>query len=613
VFVLLVALSDQRDRFAELSGKEVSMRPRRELVTLSGKRQERTAEQSKAAEGSMFDYPATQIGVAGNVTVSYDPSLGAPGLSLGQALLSSVVAPYNEMEAFFGIPGGAVSVIIVPLSANNDGTGGGIHSGCDFATGGVLYLDATFGRPSNALEFEIGLYVAELSECFMGVQNAGWVCNYSNGEGLSRYLAEIETAVGTLDFFATGNTWALAEFPNWIDETEDTDQDPVSIGCAIVYLYWMRRWLGFTTAQIVQAGGTTLAANYKSLTGKDTAYIDLKAAVLPLQPQDNPFDPRSNTWLAAVAWTSNRLDIFGTGTDNAGYHNWWDGAAWGGWEFLGGKFAGNPTVASWAPNRLDVFARGTDGALYHLWWDGNAWGAWESLGGAILSDPVAVAYAEGRLDIFALGTDSAVWHQWWDGTSWGGWESLGGVISSRLAVVSWGPNRLDVFGRGTDGALYHLAWDGNAWGGWERLGGSFTSDPAVAACGPDRLDVFARGQDLALYHKYWNGGAWSDWESLGGVLGSSPNVVSWGVNRLDVFATADYGAVLHCSWDGVSWQWTTIDALIDSNPLAVSWAPGRIDLFGIASDTSVHHNSLAGGAWTGWEVLGGSFIGFPSR
>ena len=54
-------------------------------------------------------------------------------------------------------------------------------------------------------------------------------------------------------------------------------------------LYWMRS-LGFTISEIVQAGGTTLAANYQTLTGKSTAYQDLLAAVRGLKvTSDNPF------------------------------------------------------------------------------------------------------------------------------------------------------------------------------------------------------------------------------------------------------------------------------------------------------------------------------------
>jgi hypothetical protein len=45
--------------------------------------------------------------------------------------------------------------------------------------------------------------------------------------------------------------------------------------CAIVYIYWMRS-RGFTIPEIVQAAGTTLSANYQKLTGKTTAYQDLR-------------------------------------------------------------------------------------------------------------------------------------------------------------------------------------------------------------------------------------------------------------------------------------------------------------------------------------------------
>jgi hypothetical protein len=50
------------------------------------------------------------------------------------------------------------------------------------------------------------------------------------------------------------------------------------------------------------------------------------------------------------------------------WHRWWDGAAWGGWESLGGVIPSGPDCVAWGPNRLDCFAPGTDNALYHRWW-----------------------------------------------------------------------------------------------------------------------------------------------------------------------------------------------------------------------------------------------------
>ncbi len=269
--------------------EEGPMRKPRKLLPHDGHRKRRSARQIAAAPPG-FDYPITQAGVAGNVTVYYDPELGAQGSSLAQQLLGAVTQPYQDMQTWFGVSGGAVSVVIAPLSGNNDGSGGAYHYGCDFTTGGVLYLDATFDSTGvDPLDLEVGLYVAELSECFMGTQGAGWGCGDSNGEGLSRFAAEQETPAGTMAAFATGPAWAQAGFPDWVDTTENTDQDAVSIGCSIVYLYWMVSQ-GYAIPQIVQAAGATLAGNYETLTGKTTAYQDLLAAVQNLTiTSDDPF------------------------------------------------------------------------------------------------------------------------------------------------------------------------------------------------------------------------------------------------------------------------------------------------------------------------------------
>ena len=77
--------------------------------------------------------------------------------------------------------------------------------------------------------------------------------------------------------------------PDWISKTEQTDQNNVSTGCGIVYIYWMLS-LGFSASRITQAGGATFAANYQALTGETTAYADLLAALKGVTiASDNPF------------------------------------------------------------------------------------------------------------------------------------------------------------------------------------------------------------------------------------------------------------------------------------------------------------------------------------
>jgi hypothetical protein len=71
------------------------------------------------------------------------------------------------------------------------------------------------------------------------------------------------------------------------------------------------------------------------------------------------------------------------------YHKYWDGSNWGpsktDWEWLGGVFNSPPAAVSWGSNRLDIFGLGTDNSMYHKYWDGSNWGPskidWEGLGG----------------------------------------------------------------------------------------------------------------------------------------------------------------------------------------------------------------------------------------
>lgn len=244
----------------------------------------------RATSSDGLDYASIVAGTVDGVTVAYDPGLGDRGAAQAAALLQAAGALYQQMENDFAIVGGTVTAVVAPLSPVHDGSGGGYHYGCDFAAGGVLYLDATFASTTvDPAALLAGLFVAELSESFMGPRGGGWGCGYSNGEGLSRLLAEQATAPGTLAAYATGPAWADAGFPDWVSKTEQTDQNPISTGCAVVCLYWLLS-LGCTVPQIIQASGDTLADNYRVLTGRDTAYADLLGAVRSLTIRsDNPF------------------------------------------------------------------------------------------------------------------------------------------------------------------------------------------------------------------------------------------------------------------------------------------------------------------------------------
>lgn len=88
-------------------------------------------------------------------------------------------------------------------------------------------------------------------------------------------------------------------------------------------------------------------------------------------------------------------------------------SSWSDWEDLGGVLVAGPAVSSWANNRLDVFGTGTDNHMYHKWWNGSSWSNWEDLGGVIIGNPAAVSWGRNRIDTFARGTDNHLYHKWW--------------------------------------------------------------------------------------------------------------------------------------------------------------------------------------------------------
>ena len=224
------------------------------------------------------------------VTVYVDPSLGAPGLQNATDLVAAADGVVQKNNAIFGITGGPVSVIVFALNGATDGTGGADHAGCDFKVGDAIEVDASFGSPNRI----VGLFEAELSECAMN----GQLCGLSTGEALSRWCATVVSS-NALPDFATAPQWAQDGMPNWVDQTEATDQDPDSTGCGMAFLSWLLSQ-NHSLPQIAQAAvglgdSGTLAELYAKLTGAaaSDAWPSFSAAVNALAngvTTDDPFN-----------------------------------------------------------------------------------------------------------------------------------------------------------------------------------------------------------------------------------------------------------------------------------------------------------------------------------
>jgi hypothetical protein len=199
---------------------------------------------------------------SGRVTVYVDPSLGAQALQNAQDLVNDADRVATANDGIFGTTGGPVNVIVFALGGATDGTGGADHASCDYVTGNAIEVDASYGNSARVS----ALFEAELSECSMN----GNLCGENTGEALSRWCAAV-VGNNALADFATAPQWVADGMADWVDQTENTDQDADSTGCGMAFLSWLIGQ-GYGLEKIAPAmvnlgDSGTLAQLYASLTG----------------------------------------------------------------------------------------------------------------------------------------------------------------------------------------------------------------------------------------------------------------------------------------------------------------------------------------------------------
>jgi hypothetical protein len=245
------------------------------------------------------------ISPSGRVTVFVDPTLGTPALQNAQDLVNDADRVLAANDKIFGTTGGPVSVIVFALGGATDGTGGADHMGCDYTTGAAIEVCTSFGNSARVS----ALFEAELSECSMG----GNLCGVSTGEALSRWCAAV-IGNNALADFATAPQWAEDGMPDYINQTDPTDQNADSTGAGMAFLSWLMS-LGYGLDQIapvmVSLGASGMLAQlYAKLTrdAASNAWPNFLSAIQALPngvTNDDPFNGASQpAQLAHLApWT----------------------------------------------------------------------------------------------------------------------------------------------------------------------------------------------------------------------------------------------------------------------------------------------------------------------
>lgn len=231
----------------------------------------------------------TVAGKTAHFEISYVTSLGTRGAELAQALLDTCERDYDTLQRDFGGATPQRMPFVVQVTADATGASHSSCLGTDIAVG---------GNSGAAVDFIRSLLVAEEDEVFMATFGRGWDCGASAGEGLSRVLANDIYAGAEPADFVSSNSWLnLDPRPNFVDHTDPTDTNYESIGCAVLFLNWLRFQLDHPWSDVIAAGGATLAGTYLQLVGKNTGWDDFQAAMAAAFPvggsytltTDNPF------------------------------------------------------------------------------------------------------------------------------------------------------------------------------------------------------------------------------------------------------------------------------------------------------------------------------------
>jgi hypothetical protein len=229
------------------------------------------------------------LGTTKHFTLYGDTSLGTINDRVAPSILQKVEVDYNALSSYYGVQVPHFNVLMFAMGGATDGTGGADHMACEATD---IEVDIAASNP----DITSALIADNEAEVFQAARNKGEDCGTSNGEGLARALHE-SLHPNTLDNFATAPTWANSGKPDFINKSEQTDQNAVSTGASVLFYNWLHYQLGYSWEQICKADGKTPAQTYSRLTNrKDDAFqVFLKAIdALPNGvTSDNPFLARS--------------------------------------------------------------------------------------------------------------------------------------------------------------------------------------------------------------------------------------------------------------------------------------------------------------------------------
>jgi hypothetical protein len=231
-----------------------------------------------------------EAGTTAHYKISYDTTLSLQdGKNRANALLAVCEQDFGLMSDWFAgitIDRNMPMALEIRTGRNNSASWGGNRE-----APWPIALNPADGQPLGDVRF---LLVAEVTELFMSAQNKGFssaTSEASNGEGLSLFLANNFLLINKLPISrgSNVNSWLNSLRPDWINNWEDNRLNPLSYGCALIFLYYLNVQLGFDIKRIIASAAPTLAGVYKNLTGDPISPVtDFMGIVNNSFPRANP-------------------------------------------------------------------------------------------------------------------------------------------------------------------------------------------------------------------------------------------------------------------------------------------------------------------------------------
>ncbi|MDP4265359.1 MAG: hypothetical protein Q8941_22725, partial [Bacteroidota bacterium] len=202
----------------------------------------------------------------------------------------------------------------------------------------------------------------------------------------------------------------------WVNGMDDS----YSIGCAILFIFYLRDQLGFSMNEICQSVGDTLELKYHYLTHGDISGFSQFKRLLDIHfpglnnkcTPNNPFPLAFTNMSLSSAGRENNLFVFSRMLDGRIIFNQAaPGKAFVGWqEVPGGQLTDVALAAGMQHDTLFVFTKTLNGRImFNQAAPGGAFVGWQEMPGAVVTNmPLASAGRQNNLFVFAKTLDGRI-------------------------------------------------------------------------------------------------------------------------------------------------------------------------------------------------------------